>query len=207
MLQDLYVAPRGSRTKSTNVWLTPDDEASFDDRLHEALPASAWMCSKPGPAGLHQVHLHTTLRDAMKCGGVQSFLPLPAGATLPPGVMAARGTDLPTGPPGQAIVQLLASRLVSSNGDEFYRQGRLAVKWFEPDVGPALHQILLDQTGLIWSALKTATRPARVSDGTGHVIAVGRIGPNARALAILKKVPLGDNGFHRYWLVDSHVPA
>jgi hypothetical protein len=81
----LQVAYAGSRTMNVGVWLLPEDEDVFDLALRTVFPGIAWRCSQPGPWGLHPVHLHDSLANAMGCGGrgVQSFLHLPIGAGLP----------------------------------------------------------------------------------------------------------------------------
>ncbi|MGV9703131.1 hypothetical protein [Streptomyces sp. NPDC003483] len=54
----------GSRTKTTDVWALPEDEQGIGQCISEALPQSGWLCSHPGPKGLHQVHLHASLEEA-----------------------------------------------------------------------------------------------------------------------------------------------
>jgi hypothetical protein len=57
----------------------PADEVLLGQRIAEVLPASGWHCSHPGPLGLHQVHLHSSIESALACGSTQAFLGLPAG--------------------------------------------------------------------------------------------------------------------------------
>ncbi|MFE0425251.1 hypothetical protein, partial [Streptomyces sp. NPDC058953] len=183
----------GSRTTTTTVWLLPEDEAVVGERIAEALPEAAWLCSQPGPVGLHQVHLHPSVTEALICGsGVQALLPLPAGAAAPPGVVAADGVPTGHGPDhdpdhgsghgSAAVVQLLCARRVREDGEEVFRAGRLAVRWSEPEAGPATHRLLTEQTRLIWRALRSATRPAHVVTAGGQRVSGLRIGPAARDL-------------------------
>jgi hypothetical protein len=96
---------------NVGTWLLPEDEEAFDSALRTVFPDSAWRCSKPGPPGLHPLHLHSSLARAMGCAdrGVQAFLNLPVGAGLPDGVALADGVRMPDGPPAAADMQLLRS--------------------------------------------------------------------------------------------------
>lgn len=183
----------GSRSKTTDVWLLPEDEALVGQRIGEALPA-AWMCSRPGPVGRHRVHLHATVAEATGCGGVQAFLVLPAGAAAPDGVEVADGVTTNPDLRHAAIVQLLRSRV----RDGVFGSGRLAVRWYEPEVGPELHGVLVDQVAVIWRALRAATRPAALEDGTGRTLSGTRIGAAARDLVVRTAIPLTRNG-GRHW--------
>jgi hypothetical protein len=173
---------RGSRTKNTGAWLLPEDEMTFDHALrqHLPLPDSAWRCSHPGPIGLHPIHMHASLGQAMQCGTTQAFLHLPLGAGLPPAVTVADGVPEPNGPPPRAIVQYLRGRQLSDDQGTHLRAGRLAVSWYEDEVGHQIHQLLTEQTRQIWSCLTAATLPAHVADTDGRRLTGFRIGPAAR---------------------------
>ncbi|CCH33363.1 hypothetical protein ABZ816_18435 [Actinosynnema sp. NPDC047251] len=179
----------GSRTKTTDLWLLPEDEAQVGRRIGEVLPA-AWMCSQPGPVGLHQVHLHATVEAAVGCGGVQAFLLLPAGAAAPDAVEVTDGVVTDPDLPHAAIVQLLRSRV----RDEVFGCGRLAVRWSEPEVGPEVHRVLGEQTAEVWRAFRAATRPAALVDAGGRTLSGTRIGDAARELATRTGIPLTRNG-------------
>ncbi|MEU3597269.1 hypothetical protein ABZ714_00820 [Streptomyces sp. NPDC006798] len=185
----------GSRSTVTTVWLLPDDEALAGLRIAEALPAARWLCSQPGPAGERPTHAHPSAPEALECGGgVQTLIPLPAGATAP-------GTG--PGPVPAAVVQLLCSRRVRPGGEEqeeVFAAGRLAVRWYEPEVGPAVHALLTAETRLIWRALRAATRPAKVADRHGRQVSGMRIGAAAHALVSATGLPL-DRGGGRFSLV------
>ncbi|MFC5185461.1 hypothetical protein [Actinomadura harenae] len=191
----------GSRTKSTDLWLLPPDEELLDAGVDRALPGAGWMCSHPGPVGLHQVHLHRTVRQAMECGGRQAFIPLPARASLPETAELTDGVEPRSPEPLQAIVQLLRSDLYEDEHGEHFRAGRLAVRWFEPEVGPALHAVLTEQTRLLWRALRTATQPAPVIDQFERRTSGARIGPAAREMVLDQVLPLTRGGWARFRLV------
>jgi hypothetical protein len=185
----------GSRTKTTGVWLLPDDETLFAGLLLEMFPAAVWRCGPPGPAGLHPVHLHATVVSAMTCGGgVQAFLDLPIGGSIPDAVAMADGLNPPGGPPAVALVQLLRSRTITLEGVTMFRMGRLATSWSEPEVGPLLHAFLTDQRRLIWSALTRTTRPAHLSVPAGKPVTGHRIGPGAFDEVIRTGLPLTEIG-------------
>ncbi|MEV0681417.1 hypothetical protein AB0I60_33340 [Actinosynnema sp. NPDC050436] len=179
----------GSRTRTTDLWLLPEDEALLGQRIGNALP-TGWLCSQPGPVGLHRVHLHATVAEAFDCGGVQVFLPLPAGAAAPDGVEVAGGVVTDPGLRGAAIVQLLRSHVRGG----VFGCGRLAVRWSEPDVGPELHRLLGEQVAEVWRALRAATRPAALRDATGRELSGTRIGAAARELVVRTGIPLSRNG-------------
>ncbi|MFG2004804.1 hypothetical protein ACGFNU_37215 [Spirillospora sp. NPDC048911] len=190
----------GSRTRSTDVWLLPSDEDLLDVQVARTLPGAGWMCSHPGPVGLHQVHLHRSLSQAMECGGRQAFIPLPACAALPDTVQLAEGIEPRSAEPQQAIVQLLRSDLYEDELGEHFRPGRLAVRWFEDEVGPDMHDLLTDQTRLIWQALRAATKPAAVVHDSGRRTRGMRIGPAAREMVIDQDLPLTRGGWIRHRL-------
>lgn len=196
------MAIAGSRTKTTDTWLMPADEVLLGQRIAEVLPSSGWHCSHPGPLGLHQVHLHSSIESALGCGSTQAFLGLPAGASLPVTIIPAPGVSAPCGLPIAAVVQLLCSRLRTDGRGEFFESGRLAVRWFEPEVGPEMHQTLTEQTRLIWTALRAATRPAVLETADGRRTMGTRIGPDARDKVIRQQVPLARPGIQRFRLVN-----
>ncbi|MFJ1755044.1 hypothetical protein [Kitasatospora sp. NPDC088134] len=183
------MAHPGSRTKTTDCWLLPEDEASVGQRIAELLPGAGWLCSQPGPLGLHQVHVHPSVQDALRCGGVQALLALPAGAAAPAGVQDLTGSATGPGRPS-AVVQLLCSRRRQNRNGEVFDAGRLAVRWFEPEVGPEMHRLLTEQTRTVWRALRAATRPAPVETAAGHRISGMRIGRAAHAFATDTGIPL-----------------
>lgn len=180
----------------------PADEVLLGKRIAEVLPAAGWHCSHPGPLGLHQVHLHASIESALGCGSTQAFLGLPAGASLPTTIVPAPGVSAPCGPPIAAVVQLLCSRLRTDERGEFFESGRLAVRWFEPEVGPETHQTLTEQTRLVWTALRTATRPAAIETAVGRRTTGTRIGPAAHDQVIRQQVPLAGPGGERFRLVN-----
>jgi hypothetical protein len=190
----------GSRTKSTDVWLLPSDEELLGAHVDRLLPAAGWMCSHPGPAGLHQVHLHRSVRHAMDCGGRQSFIPLPACAALPDTVQLTEGVEPRLAESHQAIVQLLRSDLHEDELGVHFRAGRLAVRWFESAVGPDMHELLTEQARLLWQALRAATKPAVVVHESGRRTAGMRIGPAAREMVVGRGLPLARGGWGRYRL-------
>jgi hypothetical protein len=137
----------------------------------------------------------------MTCGGgVQAFLPLPVGAALPPRVILAPGTDPRSGPPNEAIVQLHRSHLLTDTDSVVFQSGRLATRWFEPEVGPQMHELLIEQTRLIWTALRATTHPAAIEDDSGRRTTGFRIGITARQMVIDRQIPLTRMGWTRYRL-------
>ncbi|MFF2993450.1 hypothetical protein ACFVTC_02575 [Streptomyces sp. NPDC057950] len=97
----------GSGRKATDVWSLPEDQQLIGQRISEALPLSGWLCSHPGPKGLHQVHAHRSLEEALNCGGRQAFLLLPEGAQTPDDVLVG-GAVAPRSDIGHsAVVQFL----------------------------------------------------------------------------------------------------
>ncbi|CAM2778858.1 hypothetical protein RHDE110596_00680 [Prescottella defluvii] len=202
------MAYKGSRTTSTHVWLTPEDEALVGRAVTEAAPDAAWMCSRPGPVGLHPVHLHRAVEEAFACGPVQAFLLLPFGAAPPAGVEAADDVGTTPGPARRAIVQLLRSRLVqeewgrcrdddSPGDDTAFQAGRLAVRWSEAEVDPDTARLLREQTAVVWKALRSATRPAMLVGPDGRSARGGRIGPSARSTVTTTGIPLTRGGTER----------
>lgn len=209
------MAYAGSRTVNVGFWMLPQDEVAFDMALRESFPDAAWRCSQPGPLGLHPLHLHGTLGDALACGsrGVQAFLHLPVGAKLPSTVTLADGVSLPEGPPVAAAVQLLRSTLRHGRGgtycdheascqhpdvDAHLDAGRLAVRWFENEVGSDTHRVLLEQTRVLRSVLIAITSPAHVQNQYGRRLTGYRIGPAAHAMVQATGVPLGRMGQERF---------
>jgi hypothetical protein len=180
----------------------PADEVLLGQRIAEVLPSSGWHCSHPGPPGLHQVHLHASIESALDCGSTQAFLGLPAGASLPPLIIPAAGVTTPVGPPTAAVVQLLRSRVRTDERGEFFESGRLAVRWFEPEVGPEMHRDLTEQTRLIWTVLRAVTRPAVIEAPDGRRTSGLRIGPVARDEVARRQMPLARPGIQRFRLVN-----
>ena len=217
MTYRLVMAYAGSRTMNVGTWLLPEDEDAFDLVLRETFPGAAWRCSQPGPLGLHPVHLHGSLANAMACGGrgVQAFLHLPIGASLPSTVTLADGVALPDGPPVAATMQLLRSTrrhdpggtycdhdagYQHPHGNAYFDAGRLAVRWFDDEVGATTHQVLLRQTQALRSALIATTRPAPIKDQHGRRLTGHRIGPAAQAMAEATGILLGRTGSQRFQL-------
>jgi hypothetical protein len=204
---------------NVGTWLLPEDENAFDLALCDTFPGAAWQCSHPGPPGLHPVHLHGSLGNAMACGGrgVQAFLHLPVGARLPASVVPTAGVPTPDGPPVATVVQLLRSTRRHEPGGTYcdhaaghehtedtgpyFDAGRLAVRWFEDEVGAETHQILRRQSREIRSVLTAVTRPARVKDQNGRRLTGYRIGPAAQAMAETTGIHLGRTGRQRFELV------
>ncbi|MEU3303401.1 hypothetical protein ABZ729_26850 [Streptomyces sp. NPDC006678] len=81
--------------------------------------------------------------------------------------------------------------------------GRLAVRWFEPEVGPEMHQLLTEQTRLVWKALRAATRPAALQDTRGRRITGPRIGAAAHDLAAARRLPLTRGSIQRLYLMTE----
>ncbi|MET9915555.1 hypothetical protein ABZZ04_00475 [Streptomyces sp. NPDC006435] len=191
----------GSRTRTTCVWLLSEDERDVGRRIGEALPRAGWLCSHPGPKGLHQVHLHPSLGDALGCGGRQAFLLLPEGAGAPEDVQVAEGVVADPGLLHSAVLQLLCSRRFRDDEGEALEAGRLAVRWYEPEVGPERHRLLTDQTRLAWQALRSATRPAAVETPDGRRVSGLRIGSAAYDLVAGSGTALTRGGSQRLRLV------
>jgi hypothetical protein len=180
----------GSRTRSTDTWLLPSDESRFGEAITSVFADSGWRCSHPGPSAAHPRHVHPTVAQAMDCGGgVQAFLPLPVGVD-------------PFGADGVAEVQLLRSTIREDElTDRYFRCGRLATRWSEPDVGPRLHAVLSAQCDEIWRVLRRSTSPAHIEDLGGRRVSAKRIGPDALAMVTAKGLPLAPaGGFTRYKL-------
>ncbi|GAA3598961.1 hypothetical protein GCM10022223_12940 [Kineosporia mesophila] len=156
-------------TRTTQLWLLDDDLRAFGSRVRDALPGAWWMCSPAGPRGLLQVHAHAAADEAMTCGsGVQSFLPLPAGAQPPDGALVGAGVTSEPGLGVAALVQVQATRHEPGGPftGETLHAGRLVVRWNASAVLDA-------QIEEIWRALTSVTQP----HGSG------RIGPAAAELA------------------------
>lgn len=136
----------------------------------------------------------------MECGGRQAFIPLPARAALPDTVQPAEGIEPRSAEPQQAIVQLLRSDLCEDELGEYFRAGRLAVRWFEDEVGPDMQELLTEQTRLIWQALRAATKPAAIIHESGRRTSGMRIGTAAREMVIDQNLPLTRGGWIRHRL-------
>nr|WSY54354.1 hypothetical protein OG999_32290 [Streptomyces sp. NBC_00886] len=197
------MALAGSRTKTTDVWSLPKDEQLIGQRISEALPRSGWLCSHPGPRGLHQVHLHRSLGEALSCGGRQAFLLLPDGACAPEDVLVDNAVAPRSDIGHSAVVQFLCSRRIRDGEGEVFEAGRLAVRWFEQQVGPERHQLLTEETSLAWKALRAATRPAIVESTQGRRISGMRIGPAAHDLATNSGMLLTRGGVQRLQLATA----
>ena len=202
----------GSRTKATDLWMLESDEAIFGENVAAVLPEAGWRCSHSGPAESHPKHVHPTVAEAFDCGGTQVFLSLPAGvdpfsgdskagvqllrsvvrdgeAQMPAGTrerLAAfaksRGGMLLTPPPRKPV-----------EGRHF-RVGRLATRWFEPEVGPQLHELLTHERDLIWQALRRSTKPAHIEYVDGRPKTGKRIGPAALEMVRSENMPLSESG-------------
>lgn len=116
--------------------------------------------------------------------------------------MPVDGVLSPTGPKVQAVVQLLRSTMVELGGAHF-RRGRLAVKWFESEVGPEMHELLTEQAGAIWTAMKAVTKVAHVEDSNGRRLTGTRIGPAAREVVLRDGILLGRPGAQRLRLLET----
>ncbi|MFD7641770.1 hypothetical protein ACFV4P_14065 [Kitasatospora sp. NPDC059795] len=194
------MASPGSRTKTTDVWSLPQDEQLIGQRINDALPYSGWLCSHPGPKGLHQVHLHRQLGEALRCGGRQAFLLLPGGAQAPEDVLVDDALVPRSDIGHSAVVQFLRSRRLQDGEGEAFEAGRLAVRWFEQEVGPERHQLLTEESSLVWKALRAATRPAIVENAQGRRISGMRIGPAAHDLVTGSGMLLTRGGIQRLHL-------
>jgi hypothetical protein len=146
--------------------------------------------------------LHSSIEAAIACGGIQAFLPLPAGSSLPAEIALAADAQPRSEVPNEAIVQLLRSSTFEDDLGEHFRVGRLAVRWFEPEVGSETHALLTEQTRLIWAALRAVTRPAAIVDQKGRRSTACRIGPAARQMVIESRIPLTRGGWSRYRLAQ-----
>ncbi|WP_174514898.1 hypothetical protein [Streptacidiphilus anmyonensis] len=200
------MASPGSRTKTTDVWSLPEDEQRIGQRISEALPRSGWLCSHPGPKGLHQVHLHRQLGEALGCGGRQAFLLLPDGAQAPEDVLVDDAVAPRSDIRHSAVVQFLRSRRLQDGEGEVFEAGRLAVRWFEQEVGPKRHQLLTEESSLVWKALRAATRPAIVENAQGRRISGMRIGLAAHDLVTGSGMLLTRGGIQRLHL-GAEPPA
>ncbi|MFM1723371.1 hypothetical protein ABEU20_001937 [Rhodococcus sp. PAM 2766] len=197
------MAYKGSRTKTTAIWLAPEDEARVGRAIADAAPRAAWICSPPGPAGRHPVHLHRHVEQAFECGTVQAFLLLPFGAEPPGDVHPDADVEITPALTGRALVQLLRSRRVDDEWGQpeghgsAFRSGRLAVRWSEPEVGPEGHRLLSEQADTVWAAVRSTTRPARLVGPDGRITAAGRIGQAAYDVVTTTGIPLTRGGPER----------
>ncbi|MFC9517572.1 hypothetical protein ACFTSD_17750 [Nocardiaceae bacterium NPDC056970] len=197
------MAYKGSRTKSTAIWLAPEDEARFGRALAEAAPRATWLCSHPGPVGLHPVHLHRNLEEAFERGPLQAFLLLPFGAEPPGDVRPGADVEVTPGPTARALVQLLRSRHVDDEWSQpggrgsAFLAGRLAVRWSEPEAGPEGHRLLSEQADIVWAAMRSTTRPARLLGPDRRITAAGRIGGAAYDVVTTTGIPLTRGGPER----------
>ena len=102
-----------------------------------------------------------------------------------------------------AVVQLLRSEFVETGEDRYFRSGRLATKWLASSVDAERHALPSAQAGKVWTALRGATRPARVIDRDGREVAGLRIGSAAREVVLTEKLALGRPGVQRFRLVPE----
>ncbi|GLY16603.1 hypothetical protein Kisp01_36180 [Kineosporia sp. NBRC 101677] len=150
--------------RRTDFWLIEDDLRAFAARVASVLPAAWWMCSRPGPYGLQQVHAHRELGEALHCGGgEQAFLPLPAGAEPPAGALVGSGVQVERGLGVSAMVTLRPTvrRAADLFGPGHLQAGHVSVRW-----NPAQDRldVLQEQTDQVWAALDELTVPA-LGDG------------------------------------------
>ncbi|MGW0931500.1 hypothetical protein [Streptomyces sp. NPDC002644] len=129
------------------------------------------------------------------------FLLLPAGASPPEGVSVSEEAPRCSDLAHAAVVQLLQARRIRDAEGEVFEAGRLAVRWYESEVGPETHHLLSEQTRLAWKGLRAATRPATVMTAYGQEISGMRIGPAAYDLVANTRMPLTRGGIQRLWLV------
>jgi hypothetical protein len=134
------------------------------------------------------------------CGGLQAFLHLPYDPSQPPTPTALDIVLQPERPPVEASVQYLRTRHKSNYGEEHLEAGWLAVEWFMHSVGEQTHQLLSEQSKLVWSALTASTRPAKIESIQGRAFSGFRIGDAALALVRETRLLLSDGGPHRYRL-------
>ena len=181
---------RGDHTKSTSLFLLPEDEHALGLAIAERLPWAAWLCSQPG-LNLHPVHLHPDVTSAMTCGGSQAFLPLPAGAGVEVAEDLAPCLPAAQRPHRRAIVQLARSQILDRHPPRAMDSGWLAVKWNAEDVGPQANELLAAQVAAIWAGLRASTRPAHlVSMETGKPYSGQRVGEAARELILSEGLPV-----------------
>ncbi|MFJ5231028.1 hypothetical protein ACIQBJ_14175 [Kitasatospora sp. NPDC088391] len=102
-----------------------------------------------------------------------------------------------------AVMQFLCSRRLQDGEGEVFEAGRLAVRWIEQEVGPERHQLLTEETGLAWKALRAATRPAVVENAQGRRTSGMRIGPAAHDLVTSSGMPLTRGGVQRLHLAAA----
>lgn len=172
----------GDRSRSTDLWMDPEDESAFDAQLHETFPHAAWQCSHPGPLNPELLHLHPSLSDALQCGGTQAFMPLPVGACHHRFRPLAGVTV--SGETQAAIVQFLRSSRLPPHLGSWYRSGWLAVKWNTGEVGEELHERMNAEAKQVWSALTRTTRSVALSSPNGHITKGQRFGPSALSAAL-----------------------
>lgn len=179
----------GARSKSTDTWLMPSDEDQFADAVAADLPGAGWRCSHPGPVDQQPKHVHATVAEAMNCGGLQAFLDLPIGAD-------------PFAGESKALVQLFRSQICGDGYSRYFRNGRLATRWFEDEVGADMHLLLTRQRDLVWQALRRTTSPAHIQHPDGRPVSGKRIGPTALEVARAQGLDLGISELFRYRLSD-----
>jgi len=170
----------GSRSKETRVWLLRSDEARFGEAIATVFPTATWRCRHGNRLDREPDHMFEGVLDALECGGgVHAFLPLPV-----PGEPGMRGIP---------AVQLLRSDLRHNEQGRYFRIGRVAIRWFEPDLSPVMHQLVTRQTNEVWRALRSVTSPAHVVRMLdGKEVAGRRIGPDALRLVQAEGLPLSD---------------
>ncbi|GAB6897218.1 hypothetical protein [Kineosporia succinea] len=161
----------------TRIWMLEDDVVAFGKQVSARLPAAWWMCSRPGPAGLHRVHAHAALDEALACSGAQAFLPLPAGAQPPAGALAGPGVATDPDLRVAALVQFLGTREHPADlwGAGHLEAGHLMARLSGDD--------LEEQRRVIWQALEEVTSPARLRLPDGSTDTCARIGAQARSTA------------------------
>lgn len=140
--------------------------SAFGNEVASQMPAAWWKCARPGSL---QVHAHAGLTEALACGGgVQAFLPLPAGAEPPKGSIIGSGVVPEAGLAVAALVEFLPTiqRPADLFSAGYLEAGRLSVSFAEA-LKPAVDQV--------WTALERVTEPA---------VGEGRIGPTASRAAL-----------------------
>ncbi|MFJ3660064.1 hypothetical protein ACIPPM_06295 [Streptomyces sp. NPDC090119] len=100
------------------------------------------MASAPGARAADVCHEGREPRRAQVCGGRQAFLLLPDGARAPEDVLVDNAVAPRSDVGHAAAVQFLCSRRIQDGGSEVFEAGRLAVRWFEQQVGPETHQLM-----------------------------------------------------------------
>jgi hypothetical protein len=185
-------------TKKAIVWMLEDDVRAFGQQVRLALPVAWWMCSHPGPRGLHQVHAHASLEEALDCGGrIQASLPLPAGPEVPEGALVGAGVTPQPGVPVSALVRFVQTvqQPVGLFGSAHLQAGGLTVRYEQ-----GLFE-LAEQVEQVWSALEKVTSSGLVAEADGTEHTGFRIGPAARALVTETGLALSLGGSERLALV------